>query len=357
MYLRLLAGGFISHAVGLGASACSYLLFLCTDMVGSDLLFFRCQTWLDVPRLVTLFETAITLFAIITIAFHAFFIAMIALVYFNDYAYLISIWLPFIILAISACLAFLPTKIWPILAALLWLFSVIAGLTLLPFNEVPQGELPWQDAVWLLPITTFGFFLSPYLDPTFHRALQCSPSKHSFGIFGLTFIVMIGITSAYLGIAPPNLDSTIFTFSILLGLHLVLQSIFTIGAHMKEGLRIEIGKLRPLFIAILAFACLLAVGIAHRLGGVSPSGNWLQGWQDDYLRFFVFYGLIFPGLVATFMFTGRPFTPLRVWLFVFVAILSLPLLEIGYIGDQTWLSVLPVVVLLTWAFADRTKST
>ncbi|HIB01557.1 MAG TPA: hypothetical protein EYO31_06720 [Phycisphaerales bacterium] len=104
---------------------------------------------------------------------------------------------------------------------------------------------------------------------------------------------------------------------------------------------------------ILVFACIVAVAIAHRFGGVTPSGNWLQGWQDDYLRFFVFYGLIFPALVATFMFTGKTFTPIRVALFVLTALLSLPLLEVGYLGGQTWLTVLPVVVFLTWAFADR----
>jgi len=69
----------------------------------------------------------------------------------------------------------------------------------------------------------------------------------------------------------------------------------------------------------------------------------------------VFYGLLFPGLVAIFMLTGKRFTPLRVTLFTFVALFSLPLLEVGYLGNQAWLSVLPVVVLLTWAFADRTK--
>jgi hypothetical protein len=67
----------------------------------------------------------------------------------------------------------------------------------------------------------------------------------------------------------------------------------------------------------------------------------------------VFYGLIFPAIVAAFMLTGKPFTPIRVTLFVLAALLSLPLLEVGYLGDQAWLSVLPVVVFLTWAFADR----
>jgi len=325
-----------------------FLIFSIPNVIGCAAFGYVVRTPERSRELVEKYKTAISLFAIVTIAFHVFFIAMLSNVYLNDAISGISIWLPFGMLISATALAFLPTRHWPILASVLWVFSVIVGLTLLPLNEVPQGTLPWQDAIWLLPITTFGFFLSPYLDPTFHRALQCSPSKHSFGVFGIAFAVMIGITCLYQG-------TILTTLSILLGLHLALQTIFTISAHMKEGIRIEVGKRKPMFIAILVVACFIAVGIAHRFGGVSPSGNWLPGWQDDYLRFFVFYGLVFPGLVAIFMLTGKKFTPLRVSLFALVALLSLPLLEAGYLGDQAWLSVLPVVALLTWAFADRTK--
>jgi hypothetical protein len=136
-------------------------------------------------------------------------------------------------------------------------------------------------------------------------------------------------------------------------LHLALQTIFTIGAHLKEGIRIEPSNRKTLFIVFTCFACFIAVAIAHRFGSASPAGIWFPEAKNDYLRLFVFYGLVFPGLVATFMLTGRAFTPLRVALFIFVALLSLPLLEFGYIGSQAWLSVLPVVVLLTWAFADN----
>ncbi len=332
-----------------------FFIFSVPNVIGCAAFGYVVKTPERSKALVEKYKTAISLFAIVTIAFHAFFIAMISLVYLNDYSYLLSAWLPFCVLAIGIFLAFLPTRYWPILASILWLFSVIAGISFLPLNIVPQGNLPWQDAVWLLPITTFGFLLCPYLDPTFHKALQCSPSKHSFGVFGVAFMVMIGITTTYIDLGLPGYVSTL-TIGTLLGLHLALQSIFTIGAHIREGILIETGKRKTAFIALLAFSSLVAVAIAHRFGGVSPSGNWLHGSQDDYLRFFVFYGLIFPGLVATFMLTGRAFTPLRISLFALVALLSLPLLEVGYIGSQAWLSVLPVVVLLMWAFADRTKT-
>lgn len=340
-----------------------FLIFSIPNVIGCTAFGYIIKTPERSKALVEKYKTAMTLFSIVTIAFHVFFISIIALVYLSDGYNPTSIWIPLCILIISIMLAFLPTRAWPILATCLWTFSVIAGITLLPLGEMPVGERPWQEAIWLLPITTFGFFLSPYLDPTFHRALQSSPSKHSFGVFGLTFIVMIGITTLYVGIAPSNLNSTLFAFSILLGLHLALQSVFTIGVHMKEGLHIESAKRKPVYIGLLAFACLVALVVAHRSGGVSPSGNWLPSWQNDYIRFFVFYGLIFPALVATFMLTRKTFTPIRVTLFVLAALFSLPLLEVGYLGeqawlvgylgDQAWLSVLPVIVFVTWAFADR----
>jgi hypothetical protein len=332
-----------------------FVIFSVPNVLGCAAFGYVLKTPERSKALVEKYKTAISLFALVTIAFHIFFIAMLSLVYINDFSFLISAWLPFCILALCACVAFVPTKIWPILAAGLWCFSIIAGLSLLPFNTVPQGNLPWQEAVWLLPITTFGFFLSPYLDPTFHRALQSSPSKHSFGVFGITFLVMIGFTTTYLGIAQDGYDNTLFVFSALLSLHLLLQSMFTISVHMKEGIRIVSRKRKKLFVGFLALFCVVAVAVAHRFGGISPSGNWLDGWQDDYLRFFVFYGLVFPGIVAVFMFTNKKFTPLRTTLFAFALLFSMPLLEIGYLQGSAWLTVLPVILLITWAFASRPR--
>jgi len=325
-----------------------FMLFSIPNVLGCAAFGYVVKTPKRSRALVQKYKTAMVFFAIATVAFHTFFIAMVANVYLNDSVIGISLWLPFCILGASASLAFLPTKCWPILAACLWVFSIYVGISFLPFEAAPIGTLPWQDAIWLLPITTFGFFLCPYLDPTFHRALQCSPSKHSFGIFGLAFIAMIGVTCTYQG-------SILIALGTLLGLHLALQSIFTIGAHLKEGMNIEIRNRKWRFIVLTIVACFIAVAISRRFGSASPAGNWFPEAMDDYLRFFVLYGLVFPGIVATFMLTGRAFTPLRVVLFVIVAVLSLPLLEIGYIGGQAWLSILPVVVFLTWAFADRAK--
>jgi len=334
-----------------------FLLFSVPNIIGCTAFGYVLRTPERSKALVEKYKSAMSLFAVVTIAFHVFFIAMLALVFLNDSLLFISAWLPFVILLLGCCLSLLPTRFWPILAVMVWSVSLLAGISLLPVHELPKGNLPWQDVVWLLPITTFGFFLSPYLDPTFHKALQQSPSKHSFGVFGIAFLLMIGITIAYVDIGPPGSATTLFTVSALLGLHFALQAMFTIGAHFKEGLAIASGKRKLFFVVLLLIACFIADLIAHRFGGVASSGNWLPHWQEDYVRFFVFYGLIFPAIVATFMFTGRRFTPLRIALFTFAGLLSLPLLEVGYLHGQAWLTVLPVVVFLVWAFADRKSIT
>jgi hypothetical protein len=190
----------------------------------------------------------------------------------------------------------------------------------------------------LTPIITFGFLFCPYLDPTFHRAIQCSPSKHAFGVFGITFATMIAVTCLY-----HNVILEALTIGVVI--HLVTQTLFTIGAHFREGARVN-EKNRKRFISFALIASLIAIEVAHRSHAIE------EGIFNDYLRFFVFFGLVFPGLVSTFMMTKHAFTTKRILGFSIVALASLPLLERGYIGESPWLTVVPVITLLIWLFAS-----
>ena len=246
------------------------------------------------------------------------------------------------IVIVGGVVALLPSRVWPYVALIVWATSLLVGFTLLPVEGDLAQTRPWQDVIWLTPITTFGFLFCPYLDPTFHRAIQSSPSKHSFGVFGITFAAMIAVTCMYHNVI-------LETLTIGIGIHIVLQTIFTLGAHFKEGARVFVQSRRIQFICVALFSSVIAVGIAHRSHAVD------EGLINDYLRFFVFYGLVFPGLVSTFMATKRVFTTKRVISFSIVALMSLPLLERGYIGESPWLTVLPVIALLVWLFASYKK--
>jgi len=321
-----------------------FFMFAVPNIIGCTAFGYVLRTPERSKAMVENYRGALSSFAVITIAFHAFFLAIVARYFIPDIPSWWMIVLPAFVLLSGMCISFLPNRWWPILAALIWCTSLGIGISLWPgsLNIEATQTHPWQEVIWLFPITTFGFLLCPYLDPTFHKALQSSPSKHSFAIFGLTFALMIGLTCLYR-------DAMMVGFATLILVHIVSQATFTVGAHIREGWLCEMSSRRTLFAIGTVVACAIAVLIAHR------SHESLQEMKDDYLRFFVFYGLIFPGLVATFVFTKKPFTLVRGTLFALVALLSLPLLEVGYIGGSAWLSVLPVVVFVTWAFSDSPR--
>ncbi len=319
-----------------------FFMFAIPNVIGCTAFGYVLRTPDRSKKLVEKYRGAFSSFAVITIAFHAFFLAIVARYFIPDIPSWWLVVLPALVLLTGMIISVLPNRLWPILATAVWILSVGIGISFWPGAldiEATQTH-PWQEVVWLLPITTFGFFLCPYLDPTFHRALQSSPSKHSFGVFGLTFTVMIGITCLYRDVLVAGLSTVILV-------HIITQAVFTVGAHIREGWLCEVKTRRVLFAIGTVVACAIAITIAHR-----EHENILE-IADDYLRFFVFYGLVFPGLVAAFIWTKKEFTPIRVALFTLVALVSLPLLEAGYIGGSAWLSVLPVVVFATWAFADR----
>jgi hypothetical protein len=155
---------------------------------------------------------------------------------------------------------------------------------------------------------------------------------------------MIGVTCLYHNVI-------LETLTVGIGIHLVIQTLFTIGAHFREGARVNNRKNRRRFVCFAFVAGLIAIEAAHRPHAVE------EGLTNDYLRFFVFYGLVFPGLVSTFMATRRAFSTKRVMVFFIVAVASLPFLEWGYIGESPWLTVLPAIALLVWLFASYKKPT
>ena len=320
------------------------LMFAIPNVVGCTAFGYVLKTPERSKALVEKYRGVMACFAVVTVAFHVFFLACVARYFINGIPAWGAIGLPAVALAVAVALGFLANRFWSILATIVWCTSVGIGLVYWPGSMETNAVQthPWQDVIWLLPITTFGFLLCPYLDPTLHRALQSTPSRHSFGIFGVAFAIMIGLTCLYR-------DMVVVGLATIILVHFVSQSVFTMSAHIREGWLCTTRSRRLLFAICATVACIVALGVAHR----THSG--VQQMIDDYLRFFVFYGLLFPGIVAAFMWTKRSFTPLRAGLFVLVALCSLPLLEAGYIGEDPWFTILPVVVFATWAFVDQPK--
>ncbi len=284
---------------------------------------------------------AMAAFSVVTIAFHVFFLAMVARWLAPSLGAKWSWMLPAAALVAAFALRALPTRAWPLLGTAVFLLSLAVGCTLLPANIEPLSSGPWQDLLWLAPIITFGFLLCPYLDATFHRALQEAPSRHAFAIFGAAFAVIIAITCLYA-------DALVAGLATIVVVHLVAQSIFTIGAHLREAPRLASAKWT---LTAVLVAATLGMMIAWRDHGD------VAAVVDDYLRWIAFYGLIFPGIVAVFMHQRGSWTTGRTLGFTLLCVMAIPMLDAGFLRDQAWLTIPPIVVLVVWAFADRAKPT
>jgi hypothetical protein len=290
---------------------------------------------------------AMTWFSAVTVAFHMFFIV-----------YLLSevtplagdvAWLPLltagIVWALGVVLSFLPNRDW------LWLSAVVYAISLVTLFTIGFGVLDdiqwtgWNHSAslaWLTPTLCFGFLLCPYLDLTFHRAIQNSPNRHAFAIFGAAFLVMLVLTVC--------LWFTPFAARLLptIGLiHILVQSVFTVGAHLRE---IRAWKAigddsRRWFVMALPL-----------LGSMIMPVSWLFIERTDvgegmYLRFLVFYGLLFPAYVLLFIWRWQARTVVRHGTLLLAGLLmvSLPLYELGFLHRRTWLLAIPLAVMLGWA--------
>jgi hypothetical protein len=213
---------------------------------------------------------------------------------------------------------------------------VAYGLSLVAFWQIGAGNLftlpldgprGTAELMWMLPTIWFGFLLCPYLDPTFHRALQQSPSRHAFALFGVAFLVMILMTCAYAALAADRLEGW-------LQAHVVTQTVFTIAAH-SHAMR----RLRPKPSPWTLRAMALTWGFSISLGawaGVAGLG------EAIYLRYLVFYGLVFPLLLLWGLSRGD--RPRWIWAAIPIA-LCLPLYEAGFIQRTTWLLPMALGIL------------
>jgi len=273
---------------------------------------------------------AMVLFSFTCCAFHVFFAGWaVTLVTGNDGGSVlgplgasIGLWVA------GVAVSLLPPRAW--LAAAVAVYAVSAGVFLklgLGGLRAQQwsGALPVLDLLGVAPAIVLGFLLCPYLDLTFHRALRESPSRHAFAVFGLAFTVMLLLTADY----APTLARGV------VAVHLVTQSIFTVGAHLRE-IR-EAGWPR----AGGGRATLVIAPLLGAIVAVPP----LAG-EAMYLRFLGPFGLIFPAYVLWYVAAGRVPGWGSTTLFVIAMALLLPCYEVAFVHRVTWLTLIPVAVVL-----------
>jgi hypothetical protein len=292
---------------------------------------------------------AMTIFSLVAVAFHVFFVTFL----FADLVAVGPPWLPFVVAiavyAVGAGLGRLGERAWLTLSVLTWLFSVTAFAligggawgTLSGMLRTDLGGL-----AWLTPVIVIGFLLCPYLDLTFHRALERSPSRHAFAIFGVTFTVMLVFT-CFLWFAP----APVLT-GVALG-HILAQATFSVGAHLRE-VRLSPAICCPLRRRVYGLLPLAAVAVlpASMLPYVADDG------ADLYVQFLVFYALVFPAYVLLFMGPGRSLPLSRGALigFAITVVLLAPLYELGFLHDHPSLLVVPALAAVLWLLGSSAAS-
>lgn len=342
-----------------------FLIFAIPNVLGCAAFGYVLKTQHRSQKLVARHNGAMLLFSLITIAYHVFFLGFVCWLLLpgsaahetGEAALWIALAVPIIVVLLGQVLASVPTRAWPTLAAIAYLFSlyVFASLGLEPLKQIQwQGNHPPIDVAWLVPVMLFGFLLCPYLDLTFHRARQQSPSRHAFAVFGVAFTVMILLTCAYADILTNGLAWIVLA-------HLLTQSMFTVGAHMRECIT-QIGQtghqetpasskpahaqstFSPVLLRLVLLLPVAALPVVF-LGATSADP--LQVCLDNYLRFLAFYGLLFPAYAVLFMGRGAfSLTQRNLGIFVVVCLAFLPMYEAGFLHSKSWLLVAPPLVLV-----------
>jgi hypothetical protein len=349
-----------------------FIAFAVPNVLGCAAFGYVIRTRRRSDRLVRENRAAMRAFSVVTIAYHVFFIAMICWLFLpleEERFWLVAIIAPPAMLSVGVVLSNLPDRYWPPLAVAVYGFSlaVFASIGLEPLAEVPWiGRIEAINLWWLAPTLIFGFLLCPYLDLTFHRAIRRSPSRHAFAVFGVSFLVMIVLTCAYW-------DILVVGMGWMVASHIVAQTCFTVAAHVRElrcgdegdepwsdshGGQSVTDRSREsrrshslnAFVRSWVFLLLLTL-LALPLPIVGEFiGEPEQTALEMYVRFLVFYGLVFPVYVLLFM-TGRQAaarTPHRLIAFGTYIIIAAIINELGFIHHQYALLPIPLAAIILW---------
>jgi hypothetical protein len=293
---------------------------------------------------------AMAVFSFVVVAYHMFFLPFVFGAFISGDPGWGGVAAAVVIFGVGVAGTVLGDRAWLVIAAAVYLFSLVA------FGAIGFGA--WtaltaasptaiDELAWMTPVVCIGFLLCPYLDPTFHRALQQSPSPHAFGVFGATFAVMI-IFTCFLWFAPGE------RLPMIAVAHILAQSMFTVGAHLRELRAMRLVATTPsaagLMLAPLPVA--LVYPIVRSFGFDAAYG------ESVYIRFLVFFALLYPAYVLLFIgpgalgrMSGRSHV-----LLVVVVLLMAPLYEFGFIHRMAWTLVIPAAIAVVWIVVRSKRS-
>ncbi len=323
-----------------------WVVFAVPNVIGAAAMGWVLKTADASRELVHRHRPACTAFSLVTIAFHLFFTQWMI-------GRLLGLTWVGLVPAMVVLLYILGWKrpggdLWT--AAGAWVFSAACfALVFLYGGRFPSlAEAPSNaplDALYLLPVCIFGFTLCPYLDLTFHRArqnLDLHGSRLAFTLgFGIFFFAMIVFSLAYAAPLAGAIDRGTLamvsgSLAMAVGLHMFVQTSFTVAIHAREVL----GQYRPgnrLLAAAMAAAVMTPIATGIYVAS-KPVTLGMDSGEFVYRLFLGFYGLIFPSYVWLYVVPSRSgrMDATKTALLIVAAAHALPMFWMGFIRGQMW---------------------
>lgn len=281
-------------------------------------------------------RSALNVFSHVTIAFQVYFVCWLSS--------LVGWWIFAVMLGLAA-LFYVGHSL------LNWITAALFVGSMLLFREhlhnFPLTGLDWTvHAGWwhtLLPFA-LGFIFCPYLDLTFHRALQ--QSQHGSRSFALGFLVLFlafllfvfsyvdELSQLYSGAGTVTAASLWPVIAFI-----TLQTAFTVAVHTKEYVRFNAASIMPLLRNYGLYCLGLVLFLALCQDQLLP---WLEVPVTEvvYKSFLLYYGLIAPLYLLL---------PRRRPLLLTAVVVAAPLYSLGFVLGQNALFYLSVSMLLVAA--------
>lgn len=386
-----------------------YLVFFVPNVIGAGAMGFALRSPEAAARIAERHAPMARVFSIVTLAFHAFWLAWL-FGFFKDAFPIPDTWL---MGAAAAGIAWIilsgrvaragagATGAVQRAAAVLWIIGLATAIALLATPDAlapstaamiapPTPPTHPDAALWLMPVTVFGFLLCPYLDLTFLLARRSTQDvaggRLAFGLgFWLFFPVMIGLTALYAGpiIAvlegrTPPAAAPWAGAAILF--HIIAQWTFTVRVHLAslsasippdlQAPSVSDGHpdhttdpAAPLFpkssfiLPTTFAACLGAAGLGLIAPGL-PAHADLSAGEIIYRSFLAAYGLLFPVYVWSRVIPRRRQPTHAAW--ITACVLATPFYWMGFIEREgVWLApgiLIAMVVPLLWREHAATAS-
>lgn len=211
--------------------------------------------------------------------------------------------------------------------------------------SLQESVRPSAASLWMLPVMLFGFLLCPYLDITFHHALQqldsTKKSRLGFTIgFAGFFSFLIVLTTRYAGKLSGAMDgvpySPIINPWLASGIliHILCQWFFTVSVHLDRMRTLPGAESKKTTLAVL----LILAAIIGVLAPGLPAYRGLLGGEIGYRLFMSAYGLIFPAYMLYRVIARRKNTTGTTRSMWIAIALAAPFLWMGFIERQpVWL--------------------